>query len=205
MNNALERTTALMSTFAGTWRIGDWNHSTYDTGTINIVSGTRQYALTNPENILFLFRVLVKEDATTADYSLIKPIDIRQEGVRTFIEDDASNVGVPYRYEKAGGYLTLDPEPNYSATAGIKYYYQRAPHPFVVGDTTARAGIPSIFDQLLPLYATDQYATENTNLNLKQLVAVDVARMEADIQKFLQERSSADGQAKLRVVQRSSR
>lgn len=204
-NLALDRAMALMSQFAGQWRIGDWNHSTYDTGTINIVSGTRQYALTNPENILFIFRLMILDSATATDYRVIRPMDIRQTGVRSFVEDSPSNVGVPFRYEKAGGFLTLDPEPNYSATSGIKYYYQRAPHPFVVGDTTARAGIPAIFDQLIPYYASDLYATENTNTTLKQLLAVDIAKMEEDIKSFFRMRSESDEQPRLRPVIRSSR
>lgn len=204
-NQALGRATALMSQYAGSWRIGDWNHASYDTATQNITSGTRSYALSSPENVLFIFKVLIKEDANTADYTEIKPMDIRQQGTTQFVEDNADNVGIPYRYEKVGGYITLDPEPNYSATNGLKYYYQRAPHPFVVGDTTAISGIPGIFDQLIPYYAVDMYATENTNATLKQMIAVDIARMEEDIKAFLRMRSESDQPAMLRPVKRSSR
>ena len=204
-NLALNRVTALMTRFAGSWRVGDWNHGTYDVATRNIVSGTREIALANPEDVLFIFRVAILQDATTSDYLQIHPFDIRETGTRGYIENRSSYIGVPFRYEKVGGYLVLDPTPNYSATNGVKYYYQRAPHPFATSDTTARAAIPSIFDQLIPLYAVDLYATENTNVTLKQLVAADMARMEADIEAFLQERSRSDGKGSLRVVKRSSR
>lgn len=203
-NQALGRATAFMSQFAGTWRIGDWNHGSYDTATQNIVSGTRNYLISSTQDVLFIFAVLIKQDATTADYTEIKPIDIRQHGVRGFIENTAGNVGVPFRYEKAGGYITLDPVPNYSATNGLKYYYQKSPHPFVVGDTTAVSFLPAIFDQLIPYYAVDMYATENTNPTLKQMVAVDIAKMEEDIKAFLRMRSESDKQPALRSVVRSS-
>jgi len=205
LNNALDRATAFMTRFAGSWRVGDWNHGTYDVATEDIVSGTREIALTNPQDILFIFKAMVKQDATTPDYRMMYPFDIRQTGTRTFVENDASHKGVPFRYEKVGGYLVLDPTPDYSATAGLQYYYQRAPHPFVTGDTTQRAAIPSIFDPLLSLYAVDQYATENTNVTLKQLVAADIARIESDLSAFLEERSRSDGKGALRPVKRSSR
>lgn len=204
-NQALGRATALMSQYAGLWRIADWNHSTYDSATLNLTSGTREYALTNPEDVLFIFKVLVKQSSTTSDYTLIQPFDIRERGSRGFVENLTGNTGVPYRYEKVGGKIVLDPTPNYSVSAGIKYYYQRAPHPFVVGDTTAISGIPSIFDQLIPYYAADMYATENTNTALKQLLAVDIAKMEEDIKAFLRMRSESDQPAMLRPVKRSSR
>ena len=204
-NQALGKAMSLMSQFAGTWRIGDWNHGSYDTATMNLTSGTRNYLIANTENVLFIFKVLIKQDTTTTDWTLLKPMDIRERSSRIFVEDSATNVGIPWRYEKAGGYLTLDPEPNYSVTNGLKYYYQRAPHPFAVGDTTAVSGIPAIFDQLIPYYAVDMYATENTNPNLKGLVSADIARMEEDIKAFLRMRSESDGPAQLRSVIRSSR
>jgi len=196
-NQAINRLTALMSEYANLWRIGDWNHGTYDTATENIVSGTREVAITNPEDVLFIFAVLIKRDATTTEYDLIHPFDIRQKDTRGYLENDASNIGIPWRYEKVGGYISLDPTPNYSATDGVKYYYQRAPHQFTTTDTTETAGIPSLFDQLIPLYASDQYATENTNPTLKALVGNDIARNEMAIRQFLRQRSEADTPTRL--------
>jgi len=193
-----------MSEFANRWRIGDWNHGSYDVATENIVSGTREIALTNPQDILFIFRVLIKNSATATDYELISPFDIRERGTRAYAEDNASHTGVPARYEKVGGYISLDPTPNYSATDGLKYYYQRTPHLFTTSDTTAVAAIPALFDQLIPLYAVDQYATENTNPNLKALVNNDIARMEKDIKNFFRQRDE-DRPPQMMSVKRSSR
>lgn len=201
----LSKVTALMSQFAGRWRVGDWNHGSYDTATINITNGTREYALTTPQDVLFIFSVLIKQDATTSDYTEIQPFDIREREARGFRENITGNSGVPFRYEKAGGYITLDPVPNYSATAGIKYYYQRAPQAFATSDTTQIAPIPSIFSPLVHLYAIDAHATGNTNVTLKQLVGADIARTEEDIKAFLQTRDRSDRDARLKPVQRSSR
>ena len=205
VNQALYRATALMSEYANLWRVGDWNHGSYDTATENITSGTREIAITNPEDVLFIFAVLIKRDATTTEYDMIQPFDIRQRGVRGYLENDASNVGIPFRYEKVGGYISLDPTPNYSATNGVKYYYQKSPHLFTTSDTTATAGIPSIFDQLIPLYAVDQYATENTNPTMKALVTGDIARTEMAIRQFMRQRSEADTPTRLVGRQTKSR
>ena len=203
-NQALSRAMVLMSEFANRWRIGDWNHGSYDTATEDITSGTREIALTNPQDILFIFKVLILQSATATDYTQIYPFDLRERGTQAYAEDDASYTGVPFRYEKVGGYISLAPKPNYSATDGLKYYYQRAPHQFTTADTTATAGIPSVFDQLIPLYAVDQYATENTNPNLKALVNNDIARMEADIKNFFRQREE-DRVPQMMAVKRSSR
>lgn len=203
-NQALSRAMALMLRYQDYWQVDDWNHGTVNEATENIVSGTRDVALTNPEDILFIIAVAIKQSATNDDYVQIKPVDIREQTARPIIEDNTSNTGVPYRYDKTGGYIRLDPIPNYSATAGLKYYYQRTPHQFTTSDTTATAGIPAIFDQLIPFYAVDAYATENTNPNLKALVGGDIARMENDVANIFSQRSK-DHEPQLMVKRRSAR
>lgn len=207
MNQGLERATALMSEYAGFWRIGDWNHGTYDTATQNIVSGTREVAITNPENVLFIFDVSILDSATATDYVPIKPFSIKDRDTYAYRANQAAYTSVPYRYEKVGGYIVLDPEPNYSATNGVRYTYQRAPHPFATSDTTAVAAIPSLFDPLINLYAIDAHATADSNATLKSIVGVDIARLERDIKNFMRARSEMDkvGGSKMRVVSRPSR
>jgi len=205
LNQALNRTSLLMSEYANNWRVGDWNTGSYDTATENIVSGTREVKITNPEDVMFIFSVLIKQDATTTDYREIKPFDIRDRTTLGYVENDAQNVGIPWRYEKAGGYISLDPTPNYSATNGLKYYYQKVPHMFLVGDTTAEAGVPSVFEEIVHLYAIDQHATEDSNVTLKSLVQSDIARVERDIKNFMSMRSASDQMPRLKPVNRSSR
>lgn len=203
-NQALSRAMALMMNYQDYWQVDDWNHGTINTATENIVSGTREVALTNPEDVLFVFKVAILQDATTNDWTLLTPLDIREQGARSFIEDRPTNTGIPYRYDKIGGYIVLDPTPDYSRTDGLKYYYQRTPHQFTTADTTATAGIPSLFDQIIPFYAVDAYATENTNPNLKALVSGDIARMERDIKDFFSQRSK-DQEPQLTVKRRPVR
>lgn len=203
-NHALKRATALMSEYAGRWRFGDWNHGSYDTATQNIVANTREVAITNPQDVLFIFGVQIKIDTTTTLWTEIQPLDIREKSSLAFREDNTTNRGIPSRYEKVGGYIVLDPEPNYAVTNGLRYYYQRSPHDFATSDTSAVAGIPSLFDRIIPLYAIDIYATENTNTNLKQLVGVDIARMERDVKNFFAMREQ-DRELLLTVPKRSSR
>lgn len=203
-NHALNRVMALMLRFQDTWQVHDWNHASINTATENITSGTREVALTNPQDVLFMIKVMIKQDATTNDWTELKPLDIRQQSSREYVENNSSNSGIPYRYDKTGGYIILDPTPNYTRSGGLKYYYQRTPHPFTTSDTTALPGVPSLFDRLVPLYATDIYATENTNPNLKQLVNNDIQIIEADIRSFMSQRSK-DDEPILRVKYRSSR
>lgn len=203
-NQALKRATALMLHYQNSWPISDWNDGAPLTGTENIVSGTREVALTNPQDILFIYKVVILQDASTSDYTTISPVDMRKSYTSGFWEDNASSQGVPFRYYKQGGYIVLDPTPNYSATDGLKYYYQGTPHDFTTSDTTQTAAIPSLFDQLIPFYAVDAYATENTNPNLKALVQGDIERMENDIKNFFNERAQ-DEPARLSVKQRPVR
>lgn len=203
-NIALSRAAALMLRYQDTWQVDDWNHSGINTATEDIVSGTREVALTNPQDVLFVLKVLIYQDATTTDWTELKAMDVREQGTRQYAENNPSNTGIPYRYDKTGGYIVLDPTPNYSRTNGLKYYYQRTPHQFVTGDTTATAGIPAIFDQLIPLYAVDTYATENTNPTLKALVTSDILRMESDVKSLMSQRSK-DQEPQLRVKLRPIR
>ncbi len=203
-NLALSRAMALMLRYQDYWQVDDWNHGTINSATEDITSGTREVALTNPEDVLFIFSVAIYQDATTTEWTQIKPLDIREQRAKSYIEDSATNTGIPYRYDKIGGYIVLDPTPDYSRSGGLKYYYQRTPHQFTTADTTATAGIPAIFDQLIPLYAVDLYATENTNINLKNLVAADIFRMEEDIKSFFSQRSK-DQEPQLRVKKRPVR
>lgn len=203
-NKALERVSALMLKYQDSWQNDDWNNTGVSTATEDIVSGTRAVEITTPQNVLFITKVLIHQDATTDNWTLLRPLDMRAQDARMFLEDNPTNVGIPNRYVKQGKYILLDPEPNYSRTDGLKYYYQRAPHAFAVSDTTAIAGIPSIFDEIIPLYATDMYATENTNPTLKALVGNDIARVEADIRDFMSLRSQ-DVEPTLRVKRRPVR
>ena len=193
-----------MMKYQDSWQSDDWNNTGVSTATVNLTSGTREVAVTDPQNVLFITKVLIKQDATTTDWTLLRPLDMWAQDARMFLENNPTHVGIPKRYVKQGKYIILDPEPNYSVTNGVKYYYQRAPHPFVVGDTSAIAGIPSIFDEIIPLYAVDMYATENTNPTLKALVGNDIARVEADIRDFMSLRSQ-DVEPTLRVKKRPVR
>jgi len=203
-NQALSRAMALMMEHQDYWQHDDWNNTTSFTATEDIVSGTREVAITNPQDVLFIYAVAIKQDATTDDWTQIKPLDIREQRGRVFIEDSPSNTGTPWRYDKFGGQIILDPTPDYSRTDGLKYYYQQTPHQFTTADTTETAGIPALFDQLIPFYAVDAYATENTNPNLKALVAGDIARMERDVKSFFSERSK-DQPMQMRVKKRPLR
>lgn len=203
-NQALSRAMALMLQYQDGWNVDDWNHGTINTAQQDIVSGTREVPITNPQDVLFIIKVMIKQDTTTSDWTLLKPLDIRDQTARLYVENSPTNTGIPYRYDKTGGYIVLDPTPNYSVTNGLLYYYQRTPHQFVVGDTTQTAGIPSLFDQLIPLYAVDAYATENTNTTLKTLVLNDIARIERDIRAFLSLRSQ-DVEPMLRAKKRPAR
>lgn len=203
-NQALNRAMALMLLYQDYWQVDDWNHGTINTATEDIVANTREVALTNPQDVLFIINVAIQQDATTTDWTLLRPVDIREQSARILIEDNPTNLGIPYRYDKTGGYIVLDPTPDYSRTDGLRYTYQRTPHQFTTADTTATAGIPSLFDQIIPFYAVDAYATENTNVNLKQLVGNDIAQMEQDIKRFFSMRSK-DQPLQMMVKRRPTR
>jgi len=179
---------AIMS--SGTWDFDDSNHSGDPVYKANLVSGTRQYALTSDADsalILTVKKVMILPGASDTEYTEIFPIN--EEG------DDPSGLsmgvttgGVPLWYNKTKNELSLDPIPNYNATNGLKVYVDREPAYFVSTDTTKKPGCPGIHHDYFFLYPAMIKARRDGLANFQSL-QLAVFEMERDIEEFFSRRA----------------
>lgn len=126
----------------------DTNHTALPIGTTNMTSGTSDYSfLTDQQGntILTLTRIDMLLNVTTDTWTTLDMIDQNDPlfyGIG--LQQAFSSNATPVYYDKiADNIIRLYPTPNYSKTAGLKFYFQRTPSIFVAADTTKAPGVPS--------------------------------------------------------------
>lgn len=152
INLALDRAIFLILQAEGRWQFDDTNHAGYPEIFTNIVSGTRRYAFTADGTgnlILEIYKVFVMDQ--NGVYQEACPSDVQtQDGTESFT-DGRNTAGFPYRYDKTGKWIDLDPVPDYNAVNGIKLLVNREASYFTTADTTKVPGIAGIFHEYLAL------------------------------------------------------
>jgi len=118
------------------------NHTKLPIGTTDLTADQSDYSFLTDEqgnNIITLTRIdLLME--TGGDYVQLKPID--QADIPVALNEFESGTGIPRYYDKiADNIVRLYPTPATSVTAGLKFYFQRAPSYFVATDTTKTPGV----------------------------------------------------------------
>ena len=142
--------------FSDTIRWDDTNHTDLPIGTLNLVSGQVDYTVAEDDNsldILNLTNVRILQSATDTEYVDLQRIYIDDPLAPEVMSPNPSNTGIPSHYLERGNTIFLYPEPNYSATAGIKLFFEREQSYFASTDTTKEPGIPKPFHELLFLMA----------------------------------------------------
>lgn len=140
------------------WQYDDSNFADLPQATINLVSGTRKYAI--PSDALTMKRVEIYTSAGAVQ--TLKPTTLDQikdlaPGVG--VDDFMKSNGTPLYYRLLNGIIELFPAPSYSYTAGLKFYFDRDISEFVAGDTTKNPGFASIFHITLARRASVAYLT----------------------------------------------
>lgn len=126
---------------SGSWKFDDGNYTNLPQSTTELTSGTNKYAL--PSEALTVESVQIKD--RNGNYVRIKPLDIINSKAI-----DYSKTGVPTQYSLVNGTIILDITPDYTATEGLKVYFERQAVEFATTDTTRTPGIPSPFHYLVP-------------------------------------------------------
>lgn len=165
VNRSLDDFTRIAIESSGTWQWDDSNQTDYPIITSNIVSGQRDYAFTTDGSgnfVLDIYKVAILASATTSVYQELQAADISSEEFSTFVANDITATGVPWRYDKLANAIFFDPIPNYSATNGLKVYINRTASYFASTDLTKKPGIPAIFHSYLYLAAAHRYAARNS-------------------------------------------
>lgn len=191
VNQALDRVYSLIFQADGRWQFDDSNHTDYPIITTDIVANQRDYPFTTDGSsnlILEIHRVAILASATATLYDEITPVDATTEENSSFVVDNITATGTPFRYDKLGNGIFLDPIPSYSATNGLKLYISREGSYFATSDTTKKPGFAGIFHEYLILRPSWQYAYRN---NLANAMAIhdEMMRMEEAIKKYYGKRS----------------
>lgn len=187
----------------GRWQVDDTNQTDYPIITTNLVSNQQDYTFTvdgssTPNQILDIYRV-ENTDPNGLMY-LLKPIDMYDiAGIA--LSEFQKTAGIPQYYDKTANGLVLYPKSNYSATNGLKIYFNRTPSYFVSTDTTKKPGIPDIFHEYLAISPGYQYALRKSLANKNDLKD-DMLRLEEDIRAYYSRRSQ-DEEPQMIAMRRS--
>lgn len=186
VNIALDDFFAIALPSSGMWQLDDSNQTDYPFITANLVSGQRDYPFLTDETgnlILDISRVFIKTDASTSVYQEIFPIDQQSDPNTEGFTDGQNITGVPYRYDKTGNSIFLDPIPSYNSTNGLKVYINREASYFTYTDTNKKPGVPGLFHKYFYLKPALSYFRIN-NQNKYQQLLVDIARLEKEIKDY---------------------
>ncbi len=188
VNEAFDRLAPFLYSFSDYLKWDDSNNTDEPIGTFNIVSGQSDYTIAQDDNsldILNITAVRILTSATATVYLDLKEMTAEDVNATEAMSPNASSVGVPNWFLKRGNTIFLFPQPNYSATAGAKIFFERETSYFLSTDTTKEAGIPRPFQGLLPLYASYDWILVN-----KPSETALITRIEAQIAK--REKALAD-------------
>ena len=156
------------------WNTDDFNHTTDPFITTPLVLGQRDYHFTVDQEgsiILDIEKVMIRLPSPGALYVDMLPVDMQSdENVQSFYNDVKAQ-GVPWRYDKTGNGIFLDPIPNYSDTDGLKLFINRESTYFTVSDIVKISGIDSLCHDFLYLKPSYEYARDKSLTN-----KIDLAR-----------------------------
>lgn len=179
VNNAFDEIMPLLLSYSDTIRFDDPNHTDLPTGTLNLVSGQEDYTITVDDNsldILNITDIRILASSTATQYTDLIRITLDDPLYKDMISPNSNDTGVPSYWLENGNTIFLWPEPNYSATNGIKLFFERIQSYFASTDTTKTPGIPRIFHSLLADIPAHEWLVENKPSN----TAV-ITRLEAKI------------------------
>lgn len=165
-NNALERVTSLILQSDGRWEWDDTNQTDLPIGVTALVANQQDYSFS--VNFLEILRLELKD--ANGNWNKLTPFDmtdLRYESLTDFLK----TAGTPRYYEKLGSSVFLYPPPSYSQANSLKVYFQRPPSYFVAGDTTKQPGFSALYHDLIPLWASYDFAVANGLTNANQIMA----------------------------------
>ena len=148
VNNLYMDATGVIMGADGVWSWDDSNQTDRPTATTALVSGQSDYQIiskTPSINKDWLDVVEVNIADSSGDFYRLHPKSNKYFATPKTERDDTG--GKPSTFYFNGASMFLDPEPNYSYTAGIEIVFNRAPLLFDTNDTTKRPGFSSQFHE----------------------------------------------------------
>jgi len=146
----------------------DTNQSKLPIGTTNLVSARSDYSFLTDEQgnkIYNLTRIDIKD--ASGNWKKLEELDETEE---TQALDEVVIAGTPTGYYKiADNIIRLNRLPETSVTAGLKFYFQRAPSYFVATDTTKEPGFTSVPHSIFVTWASYDCADTLNLQNVERL------------------------------------
>jgi len=196
VNAGFDTLMPLLLSFTDKIRWDDINHTDRPIGTVNIVSGQADYSFAEdgtdvsdggPLDILNITDVRILQSSTDTEYKTLEKLTLNDEKALDAMSPNPSVSGKPTHYLEVNNTIYLYPEPDYSATSGLKIFFEREQHYFLSTDTTAEAGIPKPFHELLALYPALDWNVVNrpTDTGLINELKLRIARKENEIRDMI--------------------
>jgi hypothetical protein len=175
INNAYDRVVSLIMQTDGRWEWDDTNQTDFPIATTAIVATQQDYTLAATH--LSILRVELKN--TDGKWIVLKPID-QSQLPDVNLDQYFGESGIPVYYDKLGASVLLYPTPNFSQAASLKINFQRPASLFTSGEVTTgtkQPGFNSLFHDLIPLWASYDYAIANGLKNANQIM-LEIQRKE---------------------------
>lgn len=184
LNNAKDRWFSLAFQYDALWNFDSTKQSDLPIATTNLVSGTKEYALTLFHTEVLVLTQLFAKDPSGVFHELKAQED--KENPTAYTLTNANDT--PTTYELVGNSLLLDPTPNYNSTGGLKLVFKRNDTNFAYTDGGVPVGIPSLFHAYLAREASLSFASERGLRNSND-IALMVVRDENAIKEFISNRA----------------
>lgn len=194
VNLGLDKASAIILRSDNRWQFDDTNATTLPIAVTDLVNNQQDYEFDS--SFLEVLKVMIADP--TGNFHEVYNIDIHDQGVVGYLENQSSNTGQPRRYDVIGNSILLDSRPNYAYTGGMKVYFKRKATYFVYTDTIKVAGIAPQFHKYLSLVAQYEYSFAK-GLEKTEQIKREMLEMERKIADFYDKRS---GDYKPRFISR---
>lgn len=204
VNNYLDKVSGYAIGADRRFQWDDTNHTKLPIGTTNLVANQSDYSFLTDEqgnSILNLTRIDILD--SNGFWRQLHPRD--QVEIIEAIDEDQRTASLPIYYDKiADNIVRLSPKPIASVTAGLKFYFQRAPSYFSASDTTKSPGVPPLLHRGFVIAAAYDGALTLGLPNLQPL-SVEMAKEEQKMVDYFNNRNTDEPNKYVRAVFRSSR
>jgi hypothetical protein len=186
MNMAYSRVASLILQADGRWQWDDDTQTDLPIATTTITTSQQDYSIAVTH--IRLLRAEIKPSGATT-FTRLEPVDQADEDYAL----NATATGTPVYYDKIGNSLFLYPIPNYTQTASLKLYFQRAPADFSAVTGSTSPGFNSLYHDLIPLWVAYDYCVAN-GLPMAPGYMAEIQRKETQIVADYSKRDKDDRQ-----------
>lgn len=179
VNEAFDELMPLILSYSAKGRWDDTNNTDFPIGKFDLVSGQNDYSVKTDGSVLRILRVFDVQflaSATATDYTTLTKMTLEDDRALHAMAPTSADTGIPTHWLERDNVIFLYPKPNYSATNGVKIFYEREQSRFVSTDTTKEPGIPVPFHNLLVYITAHAWLIVN-----KQANTVLISRLETKI------------------------